>query len=86
MAEAAFAGLVVLNYFALMASAGTPPVVIRSLNSAINKVVAMPDVLARFKTDAVEAAPGSPAALGEFIEAAYRAWRNVVKTQKLKLD
>ena len=86
MAEAAFAGLVVLNYFALMAPAGPSPAVISSLNSAINRVVAMPDVLAGFKTDAVEAAAGSPAALGEFIEAAYGAWRNVVKTQNLKLD
>ena len=31
-------------------------------------------------------APGSPALLGNFIEADYRAWRNVVKSQNLKLD
>ena len=86
MAEAGFAGIDVLNYFALMAPAGTPLAVINALNAAINKVVTMPDVLARFKTDAVEPATGSPALLGNFIEADYRAWRNVVKTQNLKLD
>ena len=86
MAEAGFAGIDVLNYFALMAPIGTPQTVVSSLNSAINKVVAMPEVLARFKTDAVEPAAGSPALLGQFIEADYRAWRNVVKTQNLKLD
>ena len=86
MAEAGFSGIDVLNYFALMAPAGTPLAVINALNTAINKVVAMSDVLARFKTDAVEPATGSPALLGNFIEADYRAWRNVVKTQNLKLD
>ena len=86
MTEAGLAGIDVVNYFALMAPAGTPAATISLLNTAINKVVASPDVLARFKTEAVEPAPGSPALLGNFIEADYRAWRNVVKSQNLKLD
>jgi len=45
-----------------------------------------PEVVTRFKADAVEAAPGSPALLGHFIEADYRAWRNVVKTQNLQIE
>jgi tripartite-type tricarboxylate transporter receptor subunit TctC len=86
MLEAGFSGIDVLNYFALMAPAGTPPAIVNSLNAAINKVVALPEVVTRFKADAVEAAPGSPALLGHFLEADYRAWRNVVKTQNLKID
>ena len=86
MAEAGFAGIDVQNYFALMAPSGTPPVVVSALNAAINKVVTLPDVLARFKSDAVEPAPGSPALLGSFIEADTRAWRNVVKMQNLKIE
>ncbi|MEO8388380.1 MAG: tripartite tricarboxylate transporter substrate binding protein [Polaromonas sp.] len=86
MTEAGLAGIDVVNYFALMAPTGTPPAIVNTLNAAINKVVAQPDVLARFKADAVEAAPGSPALLGHFIEADYRAWRNVVKTQNLKIE
>ncbi len=86
MTEAGLPGIDVVNYFALMAPTGTPPAIVNALNAAINKIVAMPDVVARFKTDAVEAAPGSPALLGHFIEADYRAWRNVVKTQNLKIE
>ncbi len=86
MAEAGFPGVDVVNYFALMAPAGTPAAIVGQLNAAINQVVVMPDVVARFKADAVEAAPGSPALLGHFIEVDYRAWRNVVKTQNLKLE
>ncbi|MFC5523178.1 tripartite tricarboxylate transporter substrate binding protein [Polaromonas jejuensis] len=86
MTEAGLPGIDVVNYFALMAPAGTPAAIVKVLNEAINKVVTLPDVVARFKVDAVEAAPGSPALLGNFIEADYRAWRNVVKTQNLKIE
>jgi tripartite-type tricarboxylate transporter receptor subunit TctC len=86
MAESGLAGIDVVNYFAIMAPAGTPEAIVNKLNAAINQMVTMPDVLARFKTDAVEPAPGSPTLLGHFIEADYRAWRNVVKTQKLVIE
>jgi tripartite-type tricarboxylate transporter receptor subunit TctC len=52
----------------------------------LNKVVAMPEVLARFKIDAVEPMPGTPAAQKAFVEADYQAWRDVVRTQNLKLE
>ena len=86
MSEAGLSGIDVVNYFALAAPIGTPAAVIEKLNLALNKVVVLPEVTARFKADAVEAAPGSPALLGHFIEADYRAWRNVVKTQNLKIE
>ena len=86
MAEAGYPGIDVVNYFALMAPVGTPPAVIEKINLAINKLVALPEVVARFKVDAVEPAPGSPALLGHFIEADYRAWSNVVRTQNLKIE
>lgn len=85
MTEAGYPGIDVVNFFAIMAPAGTPAAVVDKLNQAIHKVVQLPDVVARFKADAVEAAPGSPALLGHFIEADYRAWRNVVSTQNLKI-
>lgn len=86
MAESGLAGIDVVNYFAIMAPTGTPPEIVQRLNTAINQIVAMPDVLARFRSDAVEPAPGSPALLGSFIEADYRAWRNVVTRQKLVIE
>ena len=86
MAEAGYPGIDVVNYFALMAPAGTPAAIVDKLNAAINKLVTLPEVVARFRSDAVEAAPGSPALLGHFIEADYRAWSNVVKTQNLKIE
>jgi len=86
MSEAGFKGFDVLNFFALAAPAGTPSAVIEKLNTALNKVVAMPEVLARFKSDAVDAMPGTPAAQAKFIDADYQAWRDVVRTQKLTIE
>ncbi len=86
MAEAGFGGIDVVNYFGIVAPAGTPPAIVERLNQGIAKMVAMPDVVAKFRADAVDAAPGSPALLGHFIEADYRAWRNVVTSQKLKIE
>jgi len=86
MAEAGFKGFDVLNYFALAAPAGTPAAVIDKLNAALNKVVLLPEVQARFKLDAVEATPGTPMAQAKFIESDYRAWREVVQTQNLKIE
>jgi tripartite-type tricarboxylate transporter receptor subunit TctC len=86
MAEAGFKGFDVLNYFALAAPAGTPTAVIEKLNAALNKVVLLPEVVARFKLDAVDAMPGTPAAQAKFIEADYRAWREVVQVQNLKIE
>ena len=86
MLEAGFKGFDVMNYFALAAPAGTPATVVAKLNTALNKVLAQPDVLARFKLDAVDAAPGTPAALGQFLQVDFQAWRDVVRTQNLHLE
>jgi tripartite-type tricarboxylate transporter receptor subunit TctC len=86
MAEAGFKGFDVLNYFALAAPAGTPQAVVDKLNAALNKVVQLPEVVAKFKLDAVDATPGTPMAQAKFIEADYRAWRDVVQTQHLTLE
>ncbi len=89
MAESGFAGFDVLNYFGLMAPKATPTNVIERLNAALGKVIQMPDVRARFASDALEpvtAANGSPAQLASFIEKDFSGWRQVVVAQNLKID
>ncbi len=89
MAESGFAGFDVLNYFGIMAPKATPAATIDRLNAALGKVVLLPDVRARFATDAldpVSAANGSPAQLASFIERDFSGWRQVVAAQNLKLD
>ncbi len=85
MVEAGFPGFNVLNYFGLVAPRGTPPDVVERINGAIARLVVLPDVRARFNTDAIEAAPGTPAQLAQFIEADFKGWQQVVTKQNLKI-
>jgi tripartite-type tricarboxylate transporter receptor subunit TctC len=86
MAEAGYAGFDVLNYFGLVAPKATNPAVLDRLNEALAKVVALPDVRARFASDAIEPATGSPSQLGAFIERDYSGWKSVVSAQNLKVE
>jgi tripartite-type tricarboxylate transporter receptor subunit TctC len=89
MAESAFTNFDVLNYFGLMAPKATPAPIIERLNAALGKVVQLPDVRARFASDALEPATavnGSAAQLANFIEKDFSGWRQVVVAQNLKID
>ncbi len=86
MAEAGYADFDVLNYFGLVAPKATPSAVVERLNAALAKVVALPDVRARFAADALESATGSPAQLASFIAKDYGGWQRVVAAQNLKID
>ena len=89
MAESGFAGFDVLNYFGLMAPKATPAAAIERLNTALGKVLQMPDVRTRLSNDALEiAAPANatPASLANFLEKDYSGWRQVVVAQNLKID
>ena len=86
MAELGFAGFDVSNYFGLVAPRGTPAEVADRINAALPRVLAMPDVQARFKTDALEPASLGSAALGQFLTQDYSGWQKVVAAQGIKLD
>ena len=86
MAESGFSNFDVLNYFGLVAPRNTPAPVLEKLNSAVARAVALPEVRARFATDAIEPAAGPAAQLAQFIAQDYRGWPRVVAQQNLKLD
>jgi tripartite-type tricarboxylate transporter receptor subunit TctC len=86
MSEAGLADFSVNNYFGLVAPRGTPQAVIERINEALPRLLAAPDVQARFKTDALEPASLGSAALGQFLAQDYGGWQKVVAAQGIKLD
>ena len=86
MSEAGLADFSVNNYFGLVAPRGTPQAVIERINEALPRLLAAPDVQARFKTDALEPASLGSAALGQFLAQDYSGWQKVVAAQGIKLD
>ncbi len=86
MSESGLNGFDVLNYYGIVAPAGTPLTVVNRLNATLNRIVAMPDMVERFARDAVDPTPGTPAQLAQFIASDYEAWRAMVKAQNLKIE
>jgi tripartite-type tricarboxylate transporter receptor subunit TctC len=86
LAEQGLADLAAFNYFGLMAPKGTPADVVERLGQALARITAMPDVQARFKTDALDTAPAGAAHMDKFIRQDLEGWKKVVQQQGIKVD
>jgi tripartite-type tricarboxylate transporter receptor subunit TctC len=86
MTESGLEGVDIQNFFGLVGPHGMPESIVQALNAALGRIVQMPDVQARFRTDALQAMTGAPQALAEFIARDVSAWREVVASQKLAVD
>ncbi len=86
LAESGLAGTEVTNYFGLVAPRGTPQAVVDRLSEALPRVLALPDVQARFRLDALEPALLGPQAQARFLAQDYAGWQRVASTQQIKLE
>jgi tripartite-type tricarboxylate transporter receptor subunit TctC len=84
-AEAGVANAEVINYWGIVAPAGTPPEIVARLNAETQKVLAQPDVRERLEREGAELIPGSPRDLGAIIEADLRAWKKLIADARLQL-
>jgi len=72
------------TFITFVGPAGMQPAVVTRLNEAINKVSAMPDVIARVRDVLfAEPATSTPENFREFVEKQLAMWREVGKTVKL---
>jgi tripartite-type tricarboxylate transporter receptor subunit TctC len=78
MAEAGFPGFDVSSWYVALAPAGTPAEAVLTLNAAMNRVMARPDVAERLA--AINAVPmrGSPADAAAFVGRQLAYWREVL--------
>ncbi|WP_120967214.1 tripartite tricarboxylate transporter substrate binding protein [Comamonas sp. lk] len=86
MDEAGLAGYVVPAWKGVMAPSGTPRPIIDKLNTAMNKMLAMPDVRQRMIDLGAEPAGGTPEKFGELIKVDTSKWAAVVKSIGTSLD
>ena len=86
MAEAGFPGIDVVNYFALVAPAGTPAAIVQQLNAAINEVVseqAGRDYLTKL---GFRVAPRSAAESQAYMTSEVAKWGEMVRTVGVYVD
>jgi tripartite-type tricarboxylate transporter receptor subunit TctC len=76
----------VINYWGIVAPAGTPRAIVLRLDAEVNKLLAQPQVRERFEREGTELIPGSPERLGALIEADLERWQKLITEAKIQLE
>ena len=76
----------VINYWGIMAPAGTPREAIARLNAGVQQVLAQPDVKARLEREGAELIPGAPERLGVLVERDLTSWRRLIAEARLAFE
>lgn len=84
--EAGVPSFTAVSWLAMFVPRGTPDDRVAKLNSAIAKVLAMPDVQKVLAAAGLEADPNSPAQMRGLIAADYKKWGELIKTLNLKVQ
>ena len=85
-AEEGVANASVINYWGIVAPAGTPRAVVARLNAEMQKVLAQPEVRERLEREGAEIASGSPEQLGAIIEGDLNNWKKLIVEAKLSFE
>ena len=86
IAEAGLPGYTSINWWGLLAPAGTPAPIVNRLSNELKAVVAMDEVKKRLQSDGIEADHMGPAAFGAFLEAEQENWTRIIKKANIKLE
>jgi tripartite-type tricarboxylate transporter receptor subunit TctC len=86
MAELGYPQATISNWLGLIAPKGTPPEVVRKLNEAYNKALAMPDIREKIVGPGNEIGGGTPEAIAAFIESEGKRWTALVKAAGIKVE
>jgi tripartite-type tricarboxylate transporter receptor subunit TctC len=84
--EAGFPNLVVEDWVGFAVKTGTPKEIVATLNQAINKALAKPEVRAAFVKVGAEPAGGSPEDYGALLKSQVAHWGKIVKDAGIKLQ
>jgi tripartite-type tricarboxylate transporter receptor subunit TctC len=76
----------VINYWGIVAPAGTARVIVLRLNAAIGKLLAQVETRDVLEREGAELIPGSPESLGALIEADLQRWQKLIAEAGLQLE
>jgi len=86
MVESGLPAFVLVNWWGVLAPAGTPPDIVSRLNGEIVKVLQLPDVRERIATEGGEPSPTSPEQFAKFISAEVVKWGALVRASGAQID
>jgi tripartite-type tricarboxylate transporter receptor subunit TctC len=76
----------VVNYWGIVAPAGTPPDVVARINAEVQKLLAQREVRERLEREGAELIPGPPQQLGALIDADLRRWKKLIVEANFSLE
>ena len=85
-AEAGLVGFEVIAWQGLVGPAGMPPDVVKRLNDAFNKTMAMPEVRERLLGGGLDPVGGTPDEFGRFIRSEIVKWSKIAKDVGAKAE
>jgi tripartite-type tricarboxylate transporter receptor subunit TctC len=86
ISEAGVPGYEAINWWGIIAPAGTPRAVVARLHREITALQQSPELQKRFQAEAVEAVQMEPAEFGRYIEAETTKWAGVVKQANIRAE
>jgi tripartite-type tricarboxylate transporter receptor subunit TctC len=86
IAEAGLTGFDADIWFGFMAPNGTPRDIIMRMNSELNRIVKLPDIVERLSGQLFDIRTGTPEAFSELIRSDIAKWSKVVRDANIKPD
>ena len=86
ISEAGVPGYEALNWWGLLAPAGTPPAIIARLHKALEEAQDAPEIQQQFEKEGAATRKMSSAEFGKFIESEMKKWERVVKESGIKAE
>ena len=85
-AEAGMPGMIIENWYGMVAPAATPPEIVGKLNAALNASLQTPEAVAALRRIGAESQPSSPQEFAAFLAAEREKWREVVRLSGVKIE
>ncbi len=86
LAESGFPGATVTTINGVYAPTGTPKAIVDRLNAEFNRMVKLPEVQERFRSQGLVPLGGTSAELTEYLRTSVERWSKVVKDAGIKLQ
>ncbi len=86
IAEAGFPGFEAPAWWALLASAKTPPEIVKRMNEELNKALRNPEITHKLVAQGIEISGGSVEKARSFIDLQIDSWAKVVRDNGIKPD
>ena len=84
--EQGLSGFTAYAWQGLVVPAGTSPEVVGRLSKALQAALDSPPVKARFDALALEALPGSPQQMADYVKTERERWGRLIRANNIKLD